>query len=281
MNNPANTPTVAFQGAIGSYSHIVLQTLYPQGNPLPCTTFHDVFAAVETQQATLAIVPIDNSIAGRVTDVYMLLPKLSFFIQQEYFLPIRHCLLGIKNTSLTEITEVYSHIHALHQCQNFIRHHSMTPRVATDTAGSAQMISKKQKPYQAAIASRLAAQIYNLDVLASDIGDLSSNFTRFLVFHRQPYSLTLRSKQIISLLITTRHIPGVLAKILTAFATHALNLIKIESYLNPENLQAAQFYIEVVSNPSSESFRQALDEANFFSSCIRILGVYAIFKDRG
>ena len=266
---------VAFQGAPGAYSDSALRAHLGAVATLPCHTFEDVFVALEAGRATRAVIPIENSIAGRVADIHHLLPRSSASIVGEHFEPIRHQLLGVPGATLADVSTVHSHVHALGQCRTFMAKHELTPVVHADTAGAAADVAGWGDPSQAAIASALAGEYYGLVTLRSDIADAEHNTTRFLeiALEAAPYP-ALETSVITTILFTLRSVPAALYKAIGGFATNGINLTKIESYLTGENFSVAQFYIDVEDHPESAAMKHALEELRFFSREVRILGCY-------
>lgn len=271
--DPQNT--VAFQGELGANSHLACQMVYPDMSVLPCTTFDDVFAAVEDGDARLAMIPIENSVAGRVADIHHLLPESGLFIVAEHFQRVNHQLLAPKGASLDGLKVVHSHVHALSQCRNFIRRHGLEPVVHVDTAGAARDVSARNDPAVAAIASGLAAEIYGLDVLASDIEDADHNTTRFIVMAREPDDPGADDGPVMtSFIFQVRNVPAALYKALGGFATNGVNMVKLESYQIGGSFNATLFYADIEGHPSQRNVELALEELNFYSASVRIKGTY-------
>jgi len=270
------THKIAFQGKAGAYSHTACLTAFPKLEPLPCPTFADAFKAVETGQADMAMIPIDNSIAGRVADIHQLLPKSPLSIVGEHFIPVHHCLLGIKGAKLSDIKTVYSHIHALPQCRKIIAELGLRPEVFEDTAGSAQKIAEMKDLRHGAIASALAADLYGLKILKKNIEDEAGNTTRFIVLAKAAKKPARQKgkKYLTSLIFQVRNIPAALYKALGGFATNGINITKLESYLEGNRFQSASFYCEIEAHPDEIGFEHALDELRFFAAEIRMLGTY-------
>ncbi|MGB8020356.1 MAG: prephenate dehydratase [Candidatus Nanopelagicales bacterium] len=266
---------VAFQGEMGANSHIAIEEVFPRAKPLPCPTFEDVFAAVTAGIAPLAMIPIENSLAGRVSDIYHLLPDAGLSIIGEHFLPIRHQLLGIPGTRIEELRTVESHVMALGQCRATIRRLGLTPIVAADTAGSAREVAEVADPTRAAIASELAARIYGLDVLAWNVEDAKHNTTRFLVLAREAEDIEPGEEPTITTLVfRVRNVPAALYKALGGFATNGVNMTKLESYMVDGDFAATQFYADVEGHPADRGLAFALEELGFFSHQVTILGTY-------
>ena len=266
---------IAFQGEPGANSHIAIVEAYPDAEPLPCATFEDALSAISSGEADLGMIPIENSVAGRVADIHHLLPASGLFIVGEWFLPIRHQLMAVRGTKLTDIKTVESHVHALGQCRRIIRKLGIKPIVAADTAGSARDVSERGDKAVAAIASRLAAKIYGLDILAEDVEDEAHNTTRFVVLARDQKWATQDSGPLVTTFVfRVRNLPAALYKALGGFATNGVNMTKLESYMVDGEFSATQFYADVDGHPEDKGLAFALEELKFFSREFRIVGVY-------
>jgi prephenate dehydratase len=267
--------TIAFQGEPGANSHIAIAEAYPDATALPCDTFEDALAAISSGEADFGMIPIENSVAGRVADIHHLLPQSGLFIVAEWFLPIRHQLMALRGVKLSDIKTVQSHIHALGQCRRIIRELKIKALVAADTAGSARAISENGDRTRAAIAPKLAAEIYGLDILAEDIEDESHNTTRFVVLSREPKWPAQGSGPLVtSFVFRVRNLPAALYKAMGGFATNGVNMTKLESYMVEGNFFATQFYADVDGHPADKNLKFALEELKFFSKELRIVGVY-------
>jgi len=267
--------TIAFQGEMGANSHLAIVEAYPDARPLPCPTFEDALAAISSGEADLGMIPIENSIAGRVADIHHLLPQSGLFIVGEWFLPIRHQLMAPRGARLDEIRTVESHVQALGQCRNTIRRLGIRPIVAADTAGSARAVAERGDRSAAAIASRLAAEIYDLEILSEDIEDESYNATRFVVLAREPmWPKPNNGPVVTSFIFRVRNLPAALYKAMGGFATNGVNMTKLESYMVDGNFFATQFYADVDGHPDERGLAFALEELKFFSKELRIVGVY-------
>ena len=266
---------IAFQGEPGANSHIAISEAYPSAEALPCATFEDALSAISSGEADLGMIPIENSVAGRVADIHHLLPASGLYIIGEWFLPVRHQLMALKGTKLTDIRTVESHVHALGQCRRIIRQLGIKPIVAGDTAGSARDVAQRGDRSVAAIASRLAAQIYGLDILAEDVEDEAHNTTRFVVLAREEQWAEQNSGPLVtSFVFRVRNLPAALYKALGGFATNGVNMTKLESYMVDGNFFATQFYADVDGHPDDKGLAFALEELKFFSREFRIVGVY-------
>ncbi|MBN9579905.1 MAG: prephenate dehydratase [Afipia sp.] len=267
--------TIAFQGEAGANSHIAIAEAFPDATPLPCATFEDALAAISSGAASLGMIPIENSLAGRVADIHHLLPQSGLFIVGEWFLPIRHQLMALRGATLADIKTVESHVHAIGQCRRIIRKLGIRSIIAGDTAGAARLIAERGDKSCAAIASRLAAEIYGLDILAEDIEDESHNTTRFVILAREPVWPQQGSGPLVTTFVfRVRNLPAALYKALGGFATNGVNMTKLESYMVEGNFFATQFYADVDGHPDDRNLKFALEELQFFSKELRIVGVY-------
>ena len=265
---------IVFQGEPGANSHIACREVYPDFEAIPCATFEDCFAEIEQGGADLGMIPIENSIAGRVADIHHLLPQSDLHIIGEYFLPIRHQLMAVKGARLADLATVQSHPQALGQCRGTLRTLGLKAVVGADTAGSAREISQLADPSKGAIASRLAAEIYGLEILREDVEDQKHNTTRFVILSKED----LRAAPGIGQIMTTfvfkvRNVPAALYKALGGFATNGINMTKLESYMVEGHFTATQFLADVDGHPSERGLALALEELGFFAD-YRILGVY-------
>ncbi|HMB76635.1 MAG TPA: prephenate dehydratase [Kiloniellaceae bacterium] len=271
----AGDDRVAFQGFPGAYSDMACRGYFPEMATLPCPTFQDTFAAVVEGQARYAMIPIDNSIAGRVADIHHLIPDSGLHIIGEHFQRVDHKLLAPKGAKFEDVVAVRSHVHALPQCRNYLHSHGLKVVVHADTAGAAAEIASLNDPTQAAIASALAAEIYGLDILDDDIQDSAHNITRFLVMAKEPrHPDPAAGPTITSFVFRVRSIPAALYKALGGFATNGVNMTKLESYILDERFTVAQFYADIEGHTDSPAVQLALEELSFFSREVRVLGVY-------
>lgn len=273
----ATTPPeqiVAFQGAAGAYSHLACREALPELAPLPCATFEEAFAAVREGRAACGLIPIENSTAGRVADIHHLLPEGGLYINAEHFLRVRHQLLVPQSASLNTVRRVYSHVQALSQCRNIIRELGLEAIVSTDTAGSAREVAERNDPAEAAIASSLAGELYGLKVLRADIEDMHSNTTRFIKLERERRDPPAGTADcLISFMFKVRSVPAALYKALGGFATNGINLVKLESYMT-DGFRVAEFYGEIEGHPADRNVDLAMQELQYFSSQLKLLGVY-------
>ncbi|MCA1951969.1 MAG: prephenate dehydratase [Hyphomicrobiales bacterium] len=266
---------IAFQGERGANSEIACNEVYPDWEALPCATFEDAFAALGDRSADLAMIPIDNSIAGRVADIHHLLPGSGFHIIGEHFLPIHFHLMAPKGATLATIREAQSHIMALGQCRRTLRKLGLKPVVAADTAGSARQVAEAGDVTRAAIAPRLAATVYGLEILAEDIQDENHNTTRFVILARERRDAPADSGPVMtSFVFRVRNVPAALYKAMGGFATNGVNMTKLESYMIEGQFSATQFYAEVEGHPEARPLRLALEELQFFSKELKVLGTY-------
>jgi prephenate dehydratase len=268
-------PKISFQGELGANSHIACLEARPDYEPLPARTFEDAFQAVKDGVAELAMIPIDNSVAGRVADIHHLMPESNLHIIGEHFLPIHHQLLVIPGTKMSDLKSVHSHVHALGQCRKLIRAHKLLAVVAVDTAGAARELSEHPDQTRAAIASGLAAQIYGLDILQKDIEDEDHNTTRFIILSRQQQDAPAGNGPVVtSFVFRVRNVPAALYKAMGGFATNGVNMTKLESYQIEGQFSATQFYADIDGHPNDRAVKLALEELAFFSSYTKVLGTY-------
>jgi prephenate dehydratase len=267
--------TIAFQGELGANSHILCKETYPDWQVLPCATFEDALQAVKTGKAALGMIPIENSIAGRVADVHHLLPRSGLHIIGEGFLPIRFQLMAPRGARLEGIKDIYSHVHALGQCRKIIRKLGAKAHVAGDTAGAAREVAEWGDKTRAALAPKLAADIYGLDILAEDVEDEQNNTTRFVILSK---SMIIpppnEGKVITTFIFRVRNLPAALYKAMGGFATNGVNMTKLESYMVGGAFTATEFYADVDGHPDETPLKNALEELKFFSREFKILGVY-------
>jgi prephenate dehydratase len=268
---------IAFQGKPGAYSDLAARAAFPGHETVPCPSFLDAFIAVESGKADLAMIPIDNSIAGRVADIHYLLPRYHLHFVAEHFLPIDHCLMGVPGAKLSDIKKVYSHAHALPQCRRLIREMKLEPVVWSDTAGAAANVAEMGDRSCAAIAAASTAKLYGLKILKKNVSDEKNNVTRFLALARAPQVPARRKgkKYITSFIFNVRNIPAALYKTLGGFATNGIDMLKIESYIPVGAFSDALFYCEVAGHQEDAALVRAIEELRFFSKDVRILGTYA------
>ncbi|MBS0521785.1 MAG: prephenate dehydratase [Proteobacteria bacterium] len=266
---------IAFQGEPGANSDMACRAAFPKMTTLPCPTFEAAMAAVQDGKAALAMIPVENSIAGRVADLHSLLPHTKLKIVAEHFQRVEHCLVALPAASLKAIKSAKSHVQALSQCRNFLKKHRIEPIVHADTAGAAREIAEIGDASVAAIASSLAARIYGLKVLARNIEDADHNTTRMLVFSREPAHPDWRSAPCMTaFLFRVKSVPAALYKALGGFATNGVNIVKLESYLSGPQFEQAQFYAEVEGHPEQRGLELALEELGFFSEELKMLGTF-------
>ncbi|MGA2042384.1 MAG: prephenate dehydratase [Roseiarcus sp.] len=273
--------TIAYQGEPGANSHIACAESFPAMTPLPCPTFEDAFAALQDGVADLAMIPIENSIAGRVADIHNLLPASGLHIVGETFLPIHFQLLGVQGARLSDLRSVHSHVHALGQCRKIIRKLGLKPVVAGDTAGSAREVAEWGDPSRASLATRLAGEIYGLDNLGADVEDEPHNTTRFVILSKTPrWASPGEGPLVTTFIFRVRNVPAALYKALGGFATNGVNMTKLESYMVEGEFSATQFLSDVDGHPEDPPLRRALEELAFFSKEMRILGVFPAHRFR-
>ena len=266
---------IAYQGEPGSNSDAACREVFPGAESVPCATFEDVFVAMDEGRADLAMIPVENSIAGRVADIHHLLPESGLHIIGEHFRPIHFALLAVPGASEAGITTVRSHSHALGQCRQFIRDHGWRSVVADDTAGAAREIAEAGDPAVAALAPLLAAELYGLDVLSRDVEDEHHNTTRFLVLAREAAIPPADSGPVITTFVfRVRNVPAALYKAMGGFATNGVNMTKLESYQLGGSFSATQFYADVEGHPDERPLALALEELAFYTAFLRVLGTY-------
>ena len=281
MKKLQRTGRIAFQGEPGANSDTASREKYPGMEPVPHGTFEDVFNALKSGDVDLAMIPIENSVAGRVADIHHLMPRSNCYIIDEYFLPIHFQLMAVKGASLKTIETVYSHVHALGQCRKIIRSHGWKAVVAGDTAGAARMVSERGDTSMAALAPVLAAELYKLEILQKNVEDEDHNTTRFLILSNEQTRAERGSGDIMtSFIFQVRNIPAALYKAMGGFATNGVNMTKLESYQIGGSFFATQFYADIEGHPDDTNVKLALDELEFFCDKLDILGVYPASKFR-
>ncbi|MEX1148307.1 MAG: prephenate dehydratase [Sphingomonadales bacterium] len=272
-NVPDNT--VAFQGESGAYSHLACRQIFPDMAALPCPTFEDAFIAVEEKQARYAMIPIENSVAGRVADIHQLLPNAGLHFVGEHFLRVNHHLLAPPGATVKTLKRVMSHVQALGQCHDTLRGLGLKAVSYADTAGAARHVAEMNDPAVGAIASALAGEIYGLQSLMAEVEDAAHNTTRFVIMSREPIRPAAgAAPAMTSFIFQTRNVPAALYKALGGFATNGVNMTKLESYQLEGSFSATQFYADVEGHPDDEPVALALEELDFFTSEVRIMGVY-------
>ncbi|HXG79687.1 MAG TPA: prephenate dehydratase [Methyloceanibacter sp.] len=266
---------IAFQGEPGANSHLAARDAYPDLEAFPCSTFEDALAAVKNGAAKLAMIPIENSVAGRVADIHHLLPHSGLYIVAEHFERVRHQLLTLPGVKLSELKTVHSHVMALGQCRNVIRALKLKPMPEADTAGSARHLRESGDRTAAVIASRLAAEIYGLKIAKADIEDAEHNTTRFVVLAKKPVRVPVSNGPVItSFVFRVRNVPAALYKALGGFATNGVNMTKLESYQLEGSFNATMFYADIEGHPDERRVRLAMEELRFFSTEVTVLGTY-------
>ncbi len=279
---PEQIRLIAFQGRPGAYSDLACRVAYPEMRTLPCDTFEQAIAAVHDGRAALAMLPCENSLAGRVPDIHALLPGSGLSIVGEHFQRVEHCLMAPRGATLAGLKRVHSHAVALGQVRDLIRELGVLPVVQADTAGSAQLVAEWGRQEDAAVASALAAATHGLEVLRSNVEDAAHNTTRFYVAALHPVVLPQdRPGLMTTFVFRVRNVPAALFKALGGFATNGVNMTKLESYMVGGQFTATQFLCDVEGHPEQPSLRMALEELGFFSREIRVLGVYPKAGFRG
>jgi len=266
---------VSYQGEPGANSHLAAREVYPELEPMACATFEDALAAVKGGEARYAMIPIENSVAGRVADIHHLLPEAGLSIVGEHFLRVRFQLMGLRGSKIGQITDVYSHVHALGQCRKIIRRLGLRAHVAADTAGAARHVMEWGDPTKAALAPQLAASVYGLDILAEDVEDEKHNTTRFVVLAADPDDAKAGDGPVVTTFIfRVRNVPAALYKAMGGFATNGVNMTKLESYQLDGRFVATMFYADIEGHPDDPPVARALEELRFFCTEFKILGAY-------
>ena len=274
---------IAFQGFPGAYSHMACQTVKPDMDAIACASFEDMLNHVQDGQATLAMVPVENSTAGRVADIHHLLPESGLYIIGEHFQRVNHHLLAPQGSQIDKLKTVHSHAQGLAQCRQHIRKLGLIPIMHADTAGAAKDVAETGDPSVAAVASRLAAEIYDLDIIVDSLEDDKRNTTRFLIMAADPIVPKVSDAAMITTLVfQLRSVPAALYKALGGFATNGINLTKLESYLRPGVNERAQFYMDVEGHIDEPAMVNAMEELQFYcmKDEVRLLGTYAASSDR-
>jgi len=267
---------IAYQGLEGAYSHLSCRQVFPEMEAFACESFVDAMFMVERGEAKLAMIPLENSTAGRVEEIYRLMPKTQLHIIGEHFVPVNHCLLGLKGTSIEQLKTISSHPQALAQCDTHIKELGLEQIAGLDTAGSAYELSQAPDPTHAAIASSLAAELYDLEILKENFQDVNGNTTRFLILSKEGGIPPLMEDElyITSLMFTVRNIPAALYKALGGFATNGINMVKLESYMGSGVPKGSSFHLDVEGHPDDRMMQYALQELGFFAKEMRNLGTY-------
>jgi prephenate dehydratase len=269
------TKIIAYQGEPGANSHIACADVYPGWDTLPCASFEDAFSAITEGRADLGMIPIENSLAGRVADIHHFLPDSGLHIIGEYFLPIHFHLLGVKGAWIEDLRSVYSHVHALGQCRKIIKRYGLKAVTTGDTAGSAREVAEWGDKSRASLAPELAAEIYGLDILARFVEDEKHNCTRFVILSREPLAGPRpEGPMLTTFVFRVRNVPSALYKALGGFATNGVNMTKLESYMVNGEFAATQFLVDVEGHPEDPNLFRALEELRFFSETVTILGAY-------
>jgi prephenate dehydratase len=271
---------IAFQGELGAYSHEAALNARPHASPVPCTTFEDVIRAMHDGKADLAMLPVENSTYGRVADIHRLLPESGLHIIDEGFVRVRINLMAPKGRTLDEVKHVRAHLVLIPQARSFLDAHGITAEAAADSAGAAADLARTQSPGEGALASSVAAEIHGLDILARDIEDEHHNTTRFLLMSHD-IDLTRRAEKMITTFVfEVRNIPAALYKAMGGFATNGVNMTKLESYMVGGSFTATQFYADIEGHPDDPGVKRALEELDYFTNMVEILGVYPAHPDR-
>ena len=273
-----NINTISFQGIEGANSHLACKELFPKAKVIPCETFEEVFDSVRTNKSNIGLIPVENSVAGRVAEIHSLMHKTPLKIVGEYFMRIELHLLGVKKIKINQIKNVRSHIHALAQCRKFIKKNKLKMIITPDTALAAKQINEENNPTESAIAPKLAAEIYNLKILKKNIEDSFQNITRFILLQKKQVKVhPSKGKILTSLIFAVNNVPAALHKALGCFAINNVNMTKLESYVN-ETFKQAEFYVDIEGDPKNFNVASALKEIKEYTRFVRILGTY--YADR-
>ncbi len=276
-----NKIKVAFQGEKGAYSHLACLEVFPNADAIACSTFEETFQLAKDNSEYKIVIPIENSLAGRVADIHYLIPKYRLQIHAEHFQKVTHNLLGIKGSKIKDIKTVRSHSQAIGQCNKMISENKLKPVISADTAGSAKFISEKKDKTDSAIASELAAKIYSLEILKSNVEDESGNVTRFFIMGKDSKHPEHKDKKYItSCIFKLKSIPAALYKALGGFATNGVNLCKLESFSVKNTFDQVNFYIDIEGHIEDPSLQKALEELGFHTQKLDILGVYEAHQFR-
>ena len=273
-----NINTISFQGIEGANSHLACKELFPKAKIIPCETFEEVFDSVRTNKSNIGLIPVENSVAGRVAEIHSLMHKTPLKIVGEYFMRVELHLLGVKKIKINQVKNVRSHIHALSQCRKFIKRSKIKMIVTPDTALAAKEVSEENNPTESAIASKLAGKIYNLKILKKNVEDSFQNITRFILLQKKQIKVnSSKGKILTSLIFAVNNVPAALHKALGCFAINNVNMTKLESYVN-ETFKQAEFYVDVEGGTKDFNVASALKEIKEYTRFVRILGTY--YADR-
>jgi len=273
-----NINTISFQGIEGANSHLACKELFPKAKIIPCETFEEVFDSVRTNKSNIGLIPVENSVAGRVAEIHSLMHKTPLKIVGEYFMKVELHLLGVKKIKINQVKNVRSHIHALSQCRKFIKKSKIKMIVTPDTALAAKEVSEENNPTESAIASKLAGKIYNLKILKKNVEDSFQNITRFILLQKKQIKVnSSKGKILTSLIFAVNNVPAALHKALGCFAINNVNMTKLESYVN-ETFKQAEFYVDIEGDTKDFNVASALKEIKEYTRFVRILGTY--YADR-
>ena len=275
-----NINTISFQGIEGANSHLACKELFPKAKIIPCETFEEVFDSVRTNKSNIGLIPVENSVAGRVAEIHSLMHKTPLKIVGEYFMKVELHLLGVKKIKINQVKNVRSHIHALSQCRKFIKKNKIKMIVTPDTALAAKEVSEENNPTESAIATKLAGKIYNLKILKKNVEDSLQNITRFILLQKKQIKVnSSKGKILTSLIFAVNNVPAALHKALGCFAINNVNMTKLESYVN-ETFKQAEFYVDIEGDPKNFNVASALKEIKEYTRFVRILGTYYADKFR-
>jgi prephenate dehydratase len=277
---PKTNTRIAFQGDLGAYSHEASVKARPDAIPVPCATFDDVLKAMHDGRADLAMLPIENSTYGRVADIHRLLPQSGLHIIDERFIRVRINLMAPKGRKLDEIKRVRAHLVLIPQARSFLEKHGITAEAAADSAGAAADLARTKEPGVGALASAVAAEIHGLEILARDIEDEHHNTTRFVLMSHELDTTRRAEHMITTFVFEVRNIPAALYKAMGGFATNGINMTKLESYMVGGSFTATQFYADIEGHPEDPGVQRAMEELDYFTNMVEILGVYPAHPDR-
>lgn len=278
MKKNQHNLVVAFQGMPGAYSNMACKAYFPEVKTLPCNSFEDLLNTTKNGESDYAMVPVENSLAGRVADIHHLIPESGLYIIGEHFQRVNHQLLGLPNAKIENLKFIKSHAQGLAQCRKIIKKLDLTPIHHIDTAGAAEEISRMGDPSIAAIASKMAGEIYGLKIIKENIEDEEHNTTRFLIMAKKPTLPPVNiNTSVTTIIFKVRSVPAALYKVLGGFATNGINLTKLESYIGGKEMNAARFYVDAEGHPETQSMKNALEEMDFYSepNSVKIIGTYS------
>jgi len=281
MAQTASDNLIAFQGALGAYSHKACLAKFPEMDVVPCPSFEDALEAVQSGRARLAMIPIENSTAGRVADIHLLLPGSGLNIIAEHFESIEHCLLANKDATTKSLKTVTSHVQALGQCRSTLREMALSPVPFADTAGAAEHIAELNDTSIAAVASALASEVYDLQIIKENIQDKGNNTTRFVVLSKEANDpSTLNKPMMTTFTFEVKNVPAALYKAMGGFATNGVNMTKLESYYDSDSFTATEFFADIEGCETDLAVARAMEELDFHTKKVVLLGTYEQERSR-